>query len=71
MNQNKFEALPILAINFDREILNKINWNLNEIRRIERMLLSMCYMYHPKTETDRLYLPRENAGVALDQQELI
>ena len=61
-------AVPVIAYSF-----NIINWNLNEIKKIDtkiRKLLTMYNMHHPKADVERLYLPRSNGGRGMTQLEL-
>jgi hypothetical protein len=49
-----------------------ISWRLEEIRKIEREtreVLTMYKMHHPKADTDRLYVKREEGGRGLLQTE--
>ena len=61
-------ALPIVTYSF-----NIINWNLNEIKRLDakiRKQLTINRMHHPKADVDRLYIPRQKGGRGLIQLEL-
>ena len=60
--------MPVVQYSF-----NIINWTLKDLRRIDtkiRKLLTCYKMYHPKTDKDRLYLPRSEGGKSLIQTEL-
>ena len=61
-------ALPIVTYSF-----NIINWNLNEIKRLDakiRKQLTINRMHHPKADVDRLYIPRQKGERGLIQLEL-
>ena len=61
-------ALPIVTYSF-----NIINWNLNEIKRLDAKIgkqLTINRMHHPKADVDRLYIPRKKGGRGLIQLEL-
>ena len=56
-------AVPVISYSFDI-----IKWNLDEIKRIDtkiRKQLTCHRMHHPKSNTDRLYLQRNNGGRGL------
>jgi len=49
-----------------------INWRTEEIRNIDRKtrkMLTVCKMHHPKADTDRLNVKREEGGRGLAQIE--
>ena len=53
--------------------LNKINWTLHDLRRIDtkiRKLLTCYKTHHPKADKDRLYLPRSAGDRSLLQTDL-
>jgi len=52
---------------------NIINWMLRELAKLDtktRKFLTMYKMHHPKSDVDRLYLPRIEGGRGLIQLEL-
>ena len=52
---------------------NIINWNLFELRNLDvkiRKQLTVNKMFHPKSDIDRLYVPRQNGGRGMIQLEL-
>jgi len=49
-----------------------LNWRTEEIRNIDRKtrkMLTLYKMHHPKADTDRLYVKREEGGTGLVQIE--
>ena len=61
-------ALPVMTFSY-----NIINWNLNELKKIDtkiRKLLTCQLMHHPKADVARLYIPRNKGGRGLMQLEL-
>ena len=70
-------ALPIVTYSF-----NIINWNLNEIKRLDakiRKQLTIYRMHHPKADVDRLYKTKRrkrlkynlNSAIRLQPLDLI
>ena len=69
---NKLEAINTLAVPVVTYSFN-INWTLQELARLDtktRKFLTMYKMHHPKSDEDRLYLPRTEGGRGLIQLEL-
>ena len=61
-------ALPVVTYS-----LTIINWSLTEIQVVDtkiRKPLTMHRMHHPKSDVNRLYLPRKKGGRGLVQREL-
>ena len=61
-------AVPVVTFSF-----NIINWTLKELAKLDtktRKFLTMYKMHHPKSDVDRLYLPRTEGGRGLVQLEL-
>ena len=61
-------ALPVVTYNF-----TIINWSLTEIRKVNtkiRKLLTIYRIHHPKSDINRLYLPRKEGGRGLAQLKL-
>ena len=70
---NRIEAINTLAIPVVTYSFNIINWQMSEIQRMDRKtrkLLTMERMHHPKSDVDRLYLPRDQGGRGLTQLEM-
>ena len=66
-------AINTLAIPAITYCFNIINWQAQEIKRIDtkiKKFLTANRMHHPKADVDRLYLPQSNGGRGLIQQEL-
>ena len=73
MQKNRIKAINTLAIPVILYSFNIINWNISEIRKLDRKIrkLLTCHgMHHPKADVDRLYLPRNEGGRGLIQLEL-
>ena len=50
-----------------------MNWNRTGVAGIDvkiRKLLTKFRMYHPKSDVDRLYLPRTDGGLGLNKVEM-
>ena len=61
-------ALPVVTYNF-----TIINWSLTKIKKVNtkiRKLLTMHRMHHPKSDVNRLYLPRKERSRGLVRLEL-
>ena len=59
------EAINTLAIPVITYSFNVINWNLEEIRQMERRirkLLILNRMHHAKSYVNRMYVPRKEGG---------
>ena len=72
-SKNRITAINTLAVPVITYSFNIINWNLNEIKKLDtkiRKLLTMYNMHHPKADVDRLYLPRSSGGRGMIQLEL-
>lgn len=49
-------AIPVITYNF-----NIINWNLEDVRLMDRKirkLMTLGKMHHPKADVNRMYVPR-------------
>ena len=58
---NRIAAINSLAIPVITYSMNIINWQINDIKKLDtttRKFLTMYRMHHPKADVDRLYLPR-------------
>ena len=72
-SKNRITAINTLALPVVTYSFNIINWNLCEIKRIDtkiRKLFTCNRMLHPKSDVDRLYLPRNKGGRGMIQIEL-
>ena len=61
-------AVPVVTYSF-----NIMNWALQELAKLDtktRKLLTMYKIHQPKSDKDRLYLPRTEGGRGLIQLEL-
>ena len=70
---NRIEAINSLAIPVITYSMNIVNWQINDIKKLEtktRKFLTMYRMHHPKADVDRLYLPRNEGGRGLIQIKL-
>ena len=71
--KNKLEAINTLAIPVVAYRFNVINWNLEEIRRMDRKirkLLTLNRMCHPKADVNRMYVPRKEGGRGMINLEM-
>ena len=70
---NKIEAIKSLAVPVVMYSFNIISWKLSDLRKLNkkknRKCLTMHKMHHPKSDVDRLYLPRKSGGRGLIQLE--
>ena len=69
---NRINAINALAVPVVSYSFNIINWNMQELKNIDRKtrkLLTMERIHHPKADVDRLYLPRKSGGRGLTQIE--
>ena len=72
-SKNKLTAINTLAIPVVTYSFNVINWNLREQKKIDtkiRKQLTCSRMHHPKSDVDRLYVPRSKRGRGMIQLEL-
>ena len=61
----KLQAINTLAIPVVTYSFNIMNWNLEEIKRMNRKkreLLTLNRMHHPKVDVNRIYVPRKEGG---------
>ena len=73
MLSNKIDAINSLALPVVTYSFTIINWSLTEIKKVDtkiRKLLTMHRMHHPKSDVNRLYLPRKGGGRGLAHLEL-
>ena len=71
--KNKLEAINTLAIPVVTYSFNVINWNLEEIRRMDRKirkLLTLNRMHQPKADVNRVYVPRKEGGNGMINLEM-
>ena len=69
---NKITAINTLAVPILTYSFNIINWQLQEIKKLDRKtrkLLTMYKMNHPKADVDRIYISRKEGGRGLIQLE--
>ncbi|KAI5731018.1 hypothetical protein M8J77_003330 [Diaphorina citri] len=67
-SKNKIEALNSLAVPVVEYGFGIIDWTKEEIRKFDRKtrkLLTMNKCLHPKSDVDRIYLPRKDGGKGL------
>ena len=72
-SKNKITAINTLALPVITYSYNIIHWNLTDIRKLDvkiRKLLTTHNMHHPKSDVERLYLPRCSGGRGIIQLEL-
>lgn len=70
---NRAEATYIMAVPVVTYSFNFTNWKLSEIKKLDtktRKLLTMGKMHHPRSDIDRLYLPRARGRRGLTHVEL-
>ena len=70
---NNLEAINTLAVPVVTYSFNIINWTLQELAKLDtktRDFLTMYKMHLPKSDVDRLYLPRNEGGGWFIQLEL-
>ena len=71
--KSELEAINILAVLLVTYSFNIINWTLQELTKLDtktRKFLTMYKMHNPKSDVDRLYLPRAEGGRGLIHMEL-
>jgi hypothetical protein len=69
---NRVNAINSLAIPVVTYSFGIIKWSITDIRRIDgkiRKLLTSFRMHHPKSDVDRIYIPRKIGGRGLIQLE--
>ena len=70
---NRIYAINTLAVPVVTYSFNIINWKMEELMKLDgktRKFLTMAKMHHPKTDVDRLYIPRKAGGRGLVQLEI-
>ena len=71
--RTRINAISSLVIPVVTNSFTVINWSLTEIKKVDtkiRKLLSMYRMRPPKSDVNRLYLPRKEGSRGLVQLEL-
>ena len=71
--KNKLEAINALAIPAVSYSFSVANWNLEEIKRIDRKnrkLMTLNRMHHPKVDVSRMYIPRKEGGRGMINLEM-
>ena len=69
----RITAINSLAVPVIIYSTNVINWQMNDIKKLDtrtRKLLTMYRMHYPKADVERLYLPRSEGGRGQIQIEL-
>ena len=70
---NRIDAINSLGLPVVTYSFTIINWSLIEIKKVDtkvHKLLTMHRMHHPKSDVNRLYLPRKEGSRGLVQLEL-
>ena len=70
---SKLETINTLAVTVVTYSFNIINWTLQELAKLDtktRKFLTMYKMHHPKSDVDRLHLPRTQGDRGLIQLTL-
>ena len=60
--RNKIEAINSLAIPTVQYSFGIIDWKYSELKKLDsntRKILTMYEMLHPKSDVDRIYIPRK------------
>ena len=71
--KNKLDAINTLAIPVVTYSFNVVNWNLEEIKRIDRKirkLIPLNKMHHPKADVRRMYIPGKEGGQGMKNLEM-
>ena len=71
--RNRIDAINSLALPVVTYSFTIINCSFTEVKKVDtkiRKLLTMHRMHHPKSDVNRLYLPRKEGGRGLAQLEL-
>ena len=66
--KNKINALNTWAISLMRYGAGILNWRVNEVDQMDRKtrkILTINKEFHPKSDIDRLYVPRKKGGRGL------
>ena len=72
-SSNRVKAIKSIAAPVVTYSFGIINWNKTDVARIDakiRKLLTKFCMYHPKSDVDKLYLPRTDGGLGLNKLEM-
>ena len=65
---NTIRAINSWAASLERNIAGILKWTKDELKvmdRKTRKIMTMNRMYHPQSDTDRLYIPRMEGGQGL------
>ena len=71
-SKNRIQAINTLAMPVVQYSFSILNWSITDLQRMDRKtrkLLTCNRMLHPKSDVDRLYLPRGKGGRGLLQVE--
>ena len=66
---NKLDAINTSAVPVVTYSFNIVNWTLQELAKLDtktRKFLTTYKIHHPKSDVDRLYLPRTEGGIQLE-----
>ena len=66
--KNKIQAIGSLAVPVLRHSFGIVNWHQEELQKLDqktKKLLTIHGQHHPKTDVDRLYVPRKQGGRGL------
>ena len=72
-SKNKITAINSLAVPVVVYSFNIVNWNHSELRKLDaksRKRFTCHRMHHPKSDVDRLYVPRNQGGRGMIQLEM-
>ena len=68
---NTIKAINTWSVSLVRYVAGIIEWNKEELQRMDRKtrkLLTMHGGFHPRSDVDRLYVPRDKGGRGLRRQ---
>ena len=71
--KNKLEAINTLAIPVVTYNFSVMKWNLEEKKRMNRKirkLLTLNRVHHPKSDVNRMYIPRKEGGRGMTNLEM-
>ena len=72
-SKNKITAINSLAVPVVVYSFNIVSWNLSELRKLDAKIRKRftCHrMHHPKSDVDRLYVPRNQRDRGMIQLEM-
>ena len=71
--KNKLEAINTLAITVVTYSINIVNWNLEEIKSIDRKIKKIMILnriHHPKADVSGMYIPRKERRQGMTNLEM-